>query len=572
MIGGLLTMDRVISRSARLLPFCLSLLFAPLAAAFTVETKSDIVGEVRRAMPAELRTFLENYEDELADGLRRASPADPAALEPVAIFREIEKLTGGIREGLPAPVVAGGFGRLASLVAETSMPLATARWGRDLVIKEAFEEYIESQVFYVRMPPAEYLTAPLGHLEDLSDKAGQDDSFISIVYWWSNGQFPETMRTVSRRYVESAAAAVADVWLTVFDNAGRDLSSLPAFAPEPSPLAAQMAEGSFFTEALSEALSLPLSLSSDGALLEEVIREVAEKGGIQIVPQVELPAETVTVDLVEVPLIRALNIVLDRFGLYARAETEAVVVIEPAATYDTVVLRSGYTVTGRLTEYSGGKFRFQVDVGEIAINQSFIERIDLSRSVGSYAPMPLEAVGAGAVEVPVAGAEEAVGEEGAGEVAGEEAEEGAVEEPEAPVEEPAEGAEPAPAVEGEVVEERSADFDDWIRAHPKWRSDDAQAVSWSEAEGMVGSLVLAEGRIVSTYRDEGRSVVMLNFHDDMARHLKIVIFGSDLANFPSRPEVYYKDREVRVLGVVEDLGAGPEIVVGSPDKIEIARY
>ncbi|NPA90813.1 MAG: DNA-binding protein, partial [Chloroflexi bacterium] len=87
-----------------------------------------------------------------------------------------------------------------------------------------------------------------------------------------------------------------------------------------------------------------------------------------------------------------------------------------------------------------------------------------------------------------------------------------------------------------------------------------------EAARHVGEIVTVEGRIVQTY-DTGH----LTFLDFTHRKedLSIVIFAKDYSRFPAPPARYYHNRRVRVRGRVQLHKGAPEIVVHSPDEIQI---
>ena len=92
-------------------------------------------------------------------------------------------------------------------------------------------------------------------------------------------------------------------------------------------------------------------------------------------------------------------------------------------------------------------------------------------------------------------------------------------------------------------------------------------VSWQDAGQYVGQEITVEGAVVRTY-DSGK-VTFLNFSDDWADTLNIVIFASDYDRFSTPPESLYLNQVVRVTGRIKEYKGAPEIVVESPDQIEI---
>ena len=92
-------------------------------------------------------------------------------------------------------------------------------------------------------------------------------------------------------------------------------------------------------------------------------------------------------------------------------------------------------------------------------------------------------------------------------------------------------------------------------------------VSWQDAGDFVGQDIVVEGDVVRTY-DSGK-VTFLNFAEDYHDTLSIVIFASDYDRFPSPPESLYLDQMVRVTGRVKEYKGTPEIIVESPEQIEV---
>lgn len=92
-------------------------------------------------------------------------------------------------------------------------------------------------------------------------------------------------------------------------------------------------------------------------------------------------------------------------------------------------------------------------------------------------------------------------------------------------------------------------------------------VSWLEAGQYTGRLVTVDGTVVATF-NSGK-VCHLNFHEDYRRHFSVAIFAQDFAKFPPRPEDFYKERHIRVTGIVKDYKGAPEIIVNDPGQIEV---
>ncbi len=92
-------------------------------------------------------------------------------------------------------------------------------------------------------------------------------------------------------------------------------------------------------------------------------------------------------------------------------------------------------------------------------------------------------------------------------------------------------------------------------------------ISWQEAAKHYGKYCTVEGKIVLT-KNTGK-VCFLNFHKEWKRHFTAVIFADFFPRFPSQPERYYLHKTVRVTGIIKDYQGKPEIIVESPEQIEI---
>jgi micrococcal nuclease len=64
-------------------------------------------------------------------------------------------------------------------------------------------------------------------------------------------------------------------------------------------------------------------------------------------------------------------------------------------------------------------------------------------------------------------------------------------------------------------------------------------------------------------------VVFLNFDQDFRNTFKVAIFPDSWSLFPEPPEIYYKDKAVRVTGQIKLYEGSPEIIVDHPDQIEV---
>jgi len=94
-------------------------------------------------------------------------------------------------------------------------------------------------------------------------------------------------------------------------------------------------------------------------------------------------------------------------------------------------------------------------------------------------------------------------------------------------------------------------------------------VHWKDASKHYGEYCTVEGRIVDTY-NSGKAC-FLNFDADYKKSFTAVIFGSCFDKFPPAPEQHYANRTVRVTGVVRKYSSRPEIVLESPEQIEVVE-
>jgi micrococcal nuclease len=97
--------------------------------------------------------------------------------------------------------------------------------------------------------------------------------------------------------------------------------------------------------------------------------------------------------------------------------------------------------------------------------------------------------------------------------------------------------------------------------------DRVPVVSWRKAARYVDEYVTVEGVIARTH-NSGKAC-FLNFHPDWRRTFTAVIFANRFSAFPPKPEDHYRGKRVRVTGYVQKFEGRPEIILDSPDQIEI---
>jgi DNA/RNA endonuclease YhcR with UshA esterase domain len=98
-------------------------------------------------------------------------------------------------------------------------------------------------------------------------------------------------------------------------------------------------------------------------------------------------------------------------------------------------------------------------------------------------------------------------------------------------------------------------------------SDAQKVISWKDADKHYGEFCTVEGTVVATY-NSGKAC-FLNFHKNWTRYFTVVIFAADFRKFPSSPEDYYKNKTIKVNGLIKEYKGKPEIVVKNPGQIQI---
>ncbi len=105
-----------------------------------------------------------------------------------------------------------------------------------------------------------------------------------------------------------------------------------------------------------------------------------------------------------------------------------------------------------------------------------------------------------------------------------------------------------------------------VAAPPSSTSSD-DIIPWQQAEEHIGQRVTISGEVVRTY-NSGK-VAFLNFDEDWQGKFSVVIFASDFDAFPGPPDEIYLHQPILVTGKVKEYKGAPEIIVESPDQIEI---
>jgi hypothetical protein len=107
---------------------------------------------------------------------------------------------------------------------------------------------------------------------------------------------------------------------------------------------------------------------------------------------------------------------------------------------------------------------------------------------------------------------------------------------------------------------------------PEEKELPSYAITWDEAKYHYGERTTVCGPVVSTKWASGSKgqPTFLNIgkpYPDPDR-FTVVIWVDYRANFPSPPEVYYKDKTICVTGLIIEYSGSPEIEVQDPFQIQ----
>ena len=85
-----------------------------------------------------------------------------------------------------------------------------------------------------------------------------------------------------------------------------------------------------------------------------------------------------------------------------------------------------------------------------------------------------------------------------------------------------------------------------------------------------GKVITVCQKVTSTFMTKTpEKTTFLNFGNFPNQLFTVVIYEEDLKNFKYNPVEFLKDKEICVIGDVIMRDSGPEIIVESPDQIEI---
>jgi micrococcal nuclease len=98
-----------------------------------------------------------------------------------------------------------------------------------------------------------------------------------------------------------------------------------------------------------------------------------------------------------------------------------------------------------------------------------------------------------------------------------------------------------------------------------------KVIAACNAGNYYGKEIIVEGKIVATYRSK-TNTVFLNFEKPYPNQCFTgVIFSSDQYKFVQNPENYYLNQTVRIRGQIKEYQGKPEIILKTPDQIEIGK-
>lgn len=94
-------------------------------------------------------------------------------------------------------------------------------------------------------------------------------------------------------------------------------------------------------------------------------------------------------------------------------------------------------------------------------------------------------------------------------------------------------------------------------------------ISPCDAGSYIGKEKTVVGKVNDGYKSD-TNTVFLDFGEDYPNYCFYgVIFSSNLANFPSNPEIYYEGKMVRISGLIQEYQGKPEIILRDMSQIEV---
>lgn len=104
-----------------------------------------------------------------------------------------------------------------------------------------------------------------------------------------------------------------------------------------------------------------------------------------------------------------------------------------------------------------------------------------------------------------------------------------------------------------------------------WSKLYGDAIGACNAGNYVGKEKIVEGKIVDSYKSK-TNTILLNFEKPYPNQcFTVVIFPSDIINFPENPQNYYEGKIVRVKGIIKEYKGKPEIILKDRSQIELGK-
>lgn len=105
-------------------------------------------------------------------------------------------------------------------------------------------------------------------------------------------------------------------------------------------------------------------------------------------------------------------------------------------------------------------------------------------------------------------------------------------------------------------------------ADPPISADEARPhVSWKDADHVVGSVAFVSGRVAGIRQPRG--LTLIDFFDEKPAAFTAVIRQADYDKFPAKPADLYRNKILRIRGLVTTYRGVPQIAITSPNQVEI---
>lgn len=92
-------------------------------------------------------------------------------------------------------------------------------------------------------------------------------------------------------------------------------------------------------------------------------------------------------------------------------------------------------------------------------------------------------------------------------------------------------------------------------------------VAWDEAPAHVGEVVAVEGEVADARAEDG--ALVLRFSSESPEAFRVVLVVPLFSDLPRHPERLYLGRRIRATGTVRRFGGRTEMLLRSPDAIEV---